>query len=529
MGKTGNQGDSRRTSVIRRVLVGTGGMVLLLVVTKVWVAPLVAANRIAFFVRRVCNGTVRVRGTRFGFDGGVRAGELLLTDGQGRPRLRAQDLRLNLSGLLSFDVYLSKLTVGSLKVDVYRDETEPWLRESRRPSQENRTLDVLVNDIVVNLHAGDSAATWVDDAHLSATRKQGVYEGSFRHGADPADGQIDVTGTLDPRSAQLQVHGRIDRALDANQTSVLLAWIDVPTDYGCEGRLDVEMRVEGSWRELTGLRTNGRVDFNDATVSFKGAPIVSNLRLACDVNDAFCLAGIEGRLLEGALRGTLSLEHSGLTVNRGRVSLEADGIGLEGLAERVPDWDSFTQGIASGHFDGTFDRLTLADVNGAGGIFVKDMDVHLLPIVSQVLEALDVVGADILGTSDAMIWFDNQGSMLTISDGSIANSINAIKAEPGGTVDLKTRQVDLYAVWVPIKQADSLLEALPLVDLLNNLKDKLIRVHVEGTWDQPPSQLVSKEPALDVSEGVIDFFEGVAKAGGKIPKAMFDALGSIGQ
>lgn len=529
MGNGRSQDGSRRPRVPRRVLVGVGGTVLFLVAAKLWVAPAVVKNRIAVHVGRVCNGKVRVRQARVGFGGQVAVGTLVVEDPRGRPWIQASHLRLRLGGGADFDLYVSKMAVGSLEVDLYREQPEPWFTEARPASDEDRRLDVVVERIVVRAHDGDASAAWIDGARLKATRARRVYEGSFSDGSGPAGTRTDITGTVDPRSTQFQLQGRLDRMLDANQVSVLLAWADVPADYGGQGRLEARGRVSGSWRELADLKMNGRLHVADATVSYKGAPVVSGLDLTSDVNDTHWHGQFKGRMLEGTLRGALDLEHKGLTVARGQVSLEAEQVNLGGLAANVPDWGSFTQGMAFGHYDAAFERPTLPDVNGAGALYIAGMDVHLVPVVSQILAALGILGADTLGVADAMIWFDNRGPVVTVNDGSVADAVSAIKAEPGGQVNLKERTVDLHAVWVPLKQVEGLLASLPLVNLLTDLKDKLIRVHVQGTWDQPASELVSKEPVEDISEGLADFIKSVAKTGGQIPKAMFDALGSIGK
>ena len=130
------------------------------------------------------------------------------------------------------------------------------------------------------------------------------------------------------------------------------------------------------------------------------------MRFLCDVNDTLCHARIDSRLLEGTLNGSFTLEHQGLTMGRCQLDLQGDQADLSQLASHVPDWDSFTRGVASGRYRGTFHRLKVADVNGTGALRVKGMDVHLVPVVSQILEVVNVTGVDLLSacllyTSDA--------------------------------------------------------------------------------------------------------------------------------
>ncbi len=432
---------------------------------------------------------------------------------------------VGIEGMAHLSPHVSTVTVGRLELDLHRDQ-EPLIKKSRRASAGHVSIQSLdIRSITIRMHAEDGAVTWLDEAHLNAKRKQEGYAVSLKQGSDPNGGPVQITGTIDPDFKQLQLETRIERAFDANQVSVLLSWANLPSDLGGHGQLDVDLQFGGTYADLTNIETNGHVNLVEAAVSYRGAPVLSDLAFRCDVNDSHLRGRLESQMLRGTLNGTLRAQHAGLIMGSAQLELQADGVDLSQLASNVPDWNSITKGIASGQYDARFQRPTLADVNGAGVIHIAKMDVQLLPIVSQIFEVLNVKA---LGASDAMVQFDNQGPAMTINDGSIANAVNAIKIEPGGRVNLEDHHVDLYAIWMPLKQAESLLKKVPLANLLTDIKDKLVRVHVEGQWDQPASKLISKEPVKDVSEAVTGFFKDAATTGGRLPKKMLDALKSIG-
>ncbi len=529
MGKDRDQRNPNGHRIRKRVLTGlvlvVGGVIVLLIATKLWIGPLIIENRIASHVGRVCNGDVRVQNTQFGLGGQIAVGDVIVDDAQGRPRIRVSDLRLNVDGMAHLNPHISTVTVESLEVDLHRGQ-EPLIKESRPPSRGNVSLQSLdIRNIAIRMHAEDAAVTWLDDAHLSAKRKEGGYEVSLKQDSDPNGGPVQITGTIDPDFGQLQLETRIKRAFDANQVSVLLSWANLPSDLGGRGQLEADLQLGGTYADLTNIETNGHVNLTDAAVSYRGAPVLSDLAFRCDVNDSHLRGQLESQMLRGTLNGTLRAQHAGLIMGSARLELQADGADLSQLASNVPDWNSVTKGIASGRYDARFRHPALTDVNGSGVIHIEKMDVQLLPIVSQIFEVLNVKA---LGASDAMVQFDNQGPAMTINDGSIANAVNAVKIEPGGRVNLEDHHVDLYAIWMPLKQAESLLKKVPLANLLTDIKDKLVRVHVEGQWDQPASKLISKEPVKDVSEAVTGFFKDVVTTGGSLPKTMFDALKSIG-
>lgn len=113
------------------------------------------------------------------------------------------------------------------------------------------------------------------------------------------------------------------------------------------------------------------------------------------------------------------------------------------------------------------------------------------------------------------------------ADGRIANPVSALKTEPNGHINLGTRQVSLYMIFVALKQVEGLLARIPVVNWFVHLKDKLVRLHVEGSWDEPASKLVTKEPVQDVSEAALGFIKDVISTGGRIPEEVFHALGSL--
>ncbi len=531
MGSEKTQENSNRHSVMKWVLGGlvmlVVAIVVLLVAGKFWIAPALIESRMQQRVSSLLNGDVRVENTRLGYDGRVTAGALSVEDAQGRPRLRLTDLRLDLDGITDLNPRLSTVTIGAAEIDLHPDQG-PLLKESRPPSKGDVSLESLeIRSVHLRMHTEDQTVAWIDGARLDATRAGALYEVALEPDANSPEEFVRVAGTVNPRADELDLEARMDRTLDANQASVLLQWAGLPSRLAGNGRLDVNVRVGGNYANLVDLKTNGHVNLTDATFSYHGAPLLSGLRFLCDVNDTLCRAQIDSRLLEGTLNGTFTLEHEGLTMGRCQLDLQGDQVDLSRLASNMPDWDSFTKGVASGRYRGTFHRLKVADVNGTGALHVKGMDVHLAPVISQILEVVDVTDTDPLSASDAMVQFDNQGPALTIRDGSVASSVTAIKIERGGRVNLKERYVDLYAIWVPLKRVESLLSKLPFSELLTDLKDRLIRVRVEGTWDQSASKLVSKEPLEDVSEAIGSFVQDVAKAGGHLPQEMFDAFTSM--
>jgi hypothetical protein len=54
--------------------------------------------------------------------------------------------------------------------------------------------------------------------------------------------------------------------------------------------------------------------------------------------------------------------------------------------------------------------------------------------------------------------------------------------------------------------------------MLNNIKDKLIRLRVKGKRTDPPATLIKKEPIKDIKDATIGFFQDAIDNVGQIKK-----------
>jgi hypothetical protein len=139
---------------------------------------------------------------------------------------------------------------------------------------------------------------------------------------------------------------------------------------------------------------------------------------------------------------------------------------------------------------------------------------------------------DYLKMSDAECTFTMTGPIVKIKSAHIANSFAAVEFEPGGTVDLQTGQVEMYAMAVPLKQIEDVAQRVPFLDALLNLKKNLTRFYIRGHWSSPPAKLITKTPVKDVKEGTIDFVKDVVRGGGQFGQELlkrFESLMPAGQ
>jgi len=499
--------------------------ILALAALKIWIVPTMARERIHDTISKLFNGAVHVQPVHLDLRGRIHTDNVTVADARGRPRLRLEQVQLVLAGLSHGQIYARAAKIGSLDMDLYPGPSTPLLKHIRAAGSGGPGIsEIDVRDFTVEQHIGDKAAVWLDNAQLMATHNQRAYHISLAHVPDANGGLIDVNATVDPGSSGLQLDARIDHMFDAGQAAALLSWAGLPAQFTGSGRFSVNMQVHGNYADPNALGMDGRADFTQGSLSYRGGPLLSDVSLNCDVNDRRVQMRLDGRMLGGSLDGTATLEHAGLVLGTGQWQVTLDQADMSRLADQAPD--SLNQGIVSGHYQGGFSQPAFSDVNGTGEIQFSDSNIQLMPVVGRILDAMVTMDGGALEHSDAVVIFANQGPLLTIENGSIANPVSAIQIEGGGRIDLREHYLDFNAVWVPVKQVDSLISQVPLANLFLAVKNKLIRVHVEGHWGQPISSLISKQPVQDVSDALFGFFKDVAQSGGRLTQGVLQNLGN---
>ena len=166
---------------------------------------------------------------------------------------------------------------------------------------------------------------------------------------------------------------------------------------------------------------------------------------------------------------------------------------------------------------------------GGGHLAMDDVDLVSVPILPGLLQVMQVLPKGQRGVSDLQAFFVLKDGVVTVDEGKLANPISALAAQRGGTIDLRSKQLDLVVVVVAIKQLRGILKSIPLVNLAVGFKDRLARFQVKGPWDDPPAKLIRKQPVEDLGKGTEEFFTGVIKAGGQIGPGIVKGIGSLFQ
>jgi hypothetical protein len=378
-------------------------------------------------------------------------------------------------------------------------------------------------------------ATWAFRQFEATRQPNGVYQVSLTSPPalpGPADGgqTIALDGSIDQKTyeADLTMNGSLPA--DGARMAVVLGAMNVPVIRSLDGRLHSD-----------GARLRGRLDDPGlwqlaGQVDVKGFQVEGPYgHLAKDLD---CAMELDGRTIRIA---RFSADGCGGTITAsGQADIEADRkVTYRGILDVTNvDLPAMTETVAGPDQKAQRGTLSLqvrysgvgSSIHGSGLLGLDNADVMTLSIFAEIFAQMNLGSSDELRQSDVRTVFTFDGPRVTVEHGRLANSLSAIDMEKGGKINVQTHQLDLYVIGVPLKAVESILN-LPIIGTLSkpfrNLRDKLVRLHIQGDWSAPPETLVSKEPVEDVSEGTVGFFKDVSKSGGKLGKGALKAVSDV--
>jgi hypothetical protein len=341
---------------------------------------------------------------------------------------------------------------------------------------------------------------------------------------------MSIKGSLDPTTLQADLALDMKHSLGKAEMAFILTSLGV-RNLSAEGTLAANLTISGSLREPESFKSQGTVKLDSWTVSAGDRFVSENLATVVKVNDRrFEFDDFKAACLEGRLDGSFYLEFKkqqpfdfGGRLLAQRISLAGLTFALAGAERKA------AKGLLTASYSFTGKGRDLAGLKGEALILLDDADMRVLPVVPQIFAAIGLSSYDPLKMSDAEGIFSTDGPLVTIQRAHIANSFAAVEAEPGGTINLQTRRIDAHVVGSALKHVDMVIQRVPLINILANLKNKLTRLRVRGNWSDPPSKLITKQPITDIKEGTVGFLRDVVKSGGQLGKGVLDGLGGLFQ
>ena len=202
---------------------------------------------------------------------------------------------------------------------------------------------------------------------------------------------------------------------------------------------------------------------------------------------------------------------------------QAQGVRLASLSRALAPKEPLSAGTASARCGFSVRAGDLDTLQAKGVLVVDDADLWNVPVLSALFQHLGLP----LKATDAEAAFTLAGPVATITAGRLANPVSAVVVEPGGTVNLQTRHVDVFVVVAPLKHLRNLLARVPLVKLLVTAKEKFVRLHLKGPWDRHTAHLVTEVPLKTLSDATLGIFKSIAKGGGQLGREILKPLDDL--
>jgi len=533
---------TKRLGIVLVVL--AAGIVAIGLIAKYWIIPGVIASRIQSAAARQWDGEVKVGAVEFSYSGPIIIRGVEFLDPARRGWLHVGSVELTLRSWPGVSPVLTAVDVREVAVSTHFIDGHLDL-PARREKPSSPPADISKYVDIQTLTIRDISYTIVDDQsheakwafqQIEATKQSnGAYRVSLTSPAAPAgsaggEQTINLDGSIDPKTyeADLTLDGNLPA--DSARMAVALRAMNVPVIRGIDGQFHSDgARLQGRLENPGLWQLAGQIDFQGFQLEGPYGHLARDLG---------CAVQLDGRTIRVA---RFSADGCGGTVTAsGQADIEADwNMTYRGVLDATNlDLPALMETVAGPDKKAQRGTLSLqvrcsgvgGSIRGSGLLGMDNADVMTLSIFSEIFKQMNIGSSDELRKSDVRAVFTFDGPQVTVQHGRLANPLSAIDMEKGGKINVQTHQLDLYLIGVPLKVVEGILK-LPIIGTLSepfgNLRDKLIRLHVQGDWSDPPDTLVSKEPVKDVSEGTVGFFKDVANSGGKLSEGALKAISDV--
>jgi hypothetical protein len=519
---------------MRRLFMVTGVAVIFIIAlgitAKLWLIPAAIKKGITSEINKSWPGRVYIEELRFYFKGRVTLGRLLLKDNEDRNILQLKNTKAFLPDISRFNFKVTSLEIDSAEVDLFPPHAKPETK-SDHAINNFAWLDrgyfaieqLNIDDISIRLHSTKEEMAIYDNLQLSVNKSQNSYH-ILLSKPSALDQQIfSLKGISELSTYNSDFELSLKTLLENKDVSVILSFLGIDSSiYSTEGSVNMIARFKQNSQEPDSINLKGTIDFDNWQILRKDNLLLQDLyaKVVLDSN-RFEIQDIRADICQGTLGGSLAINNwmeRNESFYTGQISCkQADLSQLSGCID-LPQ--KLSKGTLSFEYGLIGDTNDLKKLSEEGVVFINDSDLYQLPVISQVFNSVGLKADDFQKTTDAMVLFRKTGSVVTIGKGQVANRFWAIRVEPGGTVDVQNKTVDMHVVVIPLGQIEDILRKLPFAELFGRLKDKLTRLKVKGKWSDPANKLVTKEPLTDVKEATVGFIRDVVDSGGQITEKM---------
>lgn len=521
----------RHIRLRRAFWISSGIVIAILIVVltaKFWLVPAVAKKQINRRLTEFWDGPAAVEKIEFNYFTPTALKDITFHDNSQRNWLRIDSLKVTIGNWLSFSPKVKNLEIGKLEILAYLTNGRlalPLKPPSEKPDANLADyLDlqkVVIHDASIGLQDQRGSKISYDNLHFSAVRNLQTYEISLVQHPPQSLEKLSVTGSVDP-NFKTNLLFETNQNFEKPETDIIFALLNVPHVYHAEGNLTADFTINGPLKDPAALRPKGIVSLDQWAVFVEDRLIAEKLNVRINANEtSYIIERLEAIVCGGPLEGSFYADNKRPDPIEFGGQIAAEKIDLPLLAAALRSKKKVAEGLVTFRYHFSANEKDLQSMQGQGLILLNDTSMTALPVSPKIFRFIGLKGPDPLQTSDAAAIFTVSGPTVIIERARLAAVLGAIRAEPGGTVNLQTGNLDFYVVAVPLSQVEELLETLPVAQALVKLKSSLSRLHVKGHWSQPPAKLITKEPLEDIREATLVFLQGLVRTEGQFDDATY--------
>jgi hypothetical protein len=476
-------------------------------------------------------GDIEIEDVRFRYSGLMDVARVGLHDSAGREIVELRGMSLRLGNWPSRYAAAVEIRVSSMDIRLPSDgngidiplkkREDGGSTQGKRPRLEAVDIDRIK---VVGERGGESR-TLFSSLSFELTSEENLVKFSLR---DESMGSEDVRveGQVARGTSGIDVTARLSRFISRDEAGILLPLLGAGERWSGAGRFVVGIKFAGDLSDVDSVQSSGIVRLSNWSVYKEGSLVAEGLSTTGRVNGRrIDFEECRGQFCGGLVSGKLWCEFDEPNGIAWGGDIFADQLDNDDLVEFFGGTGGQSRGQGSMRLEFELAGTDRRSLQATGSVFLTDADMGGMPLVRQVFSVVGMSAREPLKLSDAAGEFVVTDGILLVERAEISNEIGAVEVEKGGTLDLVTGDVDIYAVGILLKHVRGVVRHLPVIRLFQDLKDKLVRVHVEGNISQPVKRLVRKEPVEDVAAGTFEFIFGVAETGGNLTDAMLRSLG----
>ena len=507
---------------------------MVLIIAFVRLFPAIIRREVERGLSEFCEGPVEIESVEANYSGQIHLGGIKFYDKAKREWLFVEKVKANLADWPGLSPVVTEIEINGVDLQILTAEGKfilPPVHLSQQSAAPSNKLDVrklTITKATIAIVDTQGSKTVYDNLTLSANRKDGIYEFLLNRASAESSEMFLAEGGVNFQNLNLDASLQMKHRFTKSEMITVLIALNMP-GVSAEGSVAADLTIAGRLNEPSGLQSNGNVKFDEFVLFVKDKVLANNLVTTAKLDgQRFSFDEFSAVVCNGPVNGSIYIEpkqnqplkisgqFSAQKMNFVELTSILGGPGGKG-----------TKGSVTLSYNFTAEGKSLQGISGDGQIFLDDADITILPIIPYIFSNIGLAKLDPLRMADAECMFSMNGPNVQIKSAHIANPYAAIVAEPGGTINIQTKNVEMYVKAVPLEKIESLIRQLPVLDIFFNLKDKLTRLYISGNWSEPPAKLITKRPIEDIREGTVGFLQDVVKNGGQISQTMLKGFGVL--